>query len=99
MQHQANNMQDVGFNFRSSSSTLKSNIAAVNKGTAQVTLVSTVKASGNSWQSGSWSNSTFKSVDPTKLKGARGSDGRVPASDFLIPTSDQAIGATTQADV
>ncbi|OSS45867.1 hypothetical protein B5807_09651 [Epicoccum nigrum] len=93
------NNGDVGFNFRSSSSTLKNNIAAVNKGSAQATLVSTVKATGNSWQSGTWSNSTFTSVDPSKLKGARGSDGRIPASDFLIPTSGAAIGATTQADV
>ena len=93
------NNGDVGFNFRSSSSTLKNNIAAVNKGTAQVTLVSTVKASGNSWQSGTWSNSTFKSVDPSTLKKPRGSDGRIPASDFLVPTSGAAIGATTQSDV
>jgi hypothetical protein len=90
---------DLGFHFRSSSSTLKNNIAAVNEGSAQVTLVSTVKATGNSWQSGTWSNSTFTSVDSSKLKGARGSDGRIPASDFLIPTSGAAIGATTQADV
>jgi hypothetical protein len=90
---------DLGFHFRSSSSTLKNNIAAVNEGSAQVTLVSTVKATGNSWQSGTWSNSTFTSVDSSKLKGARGSDGRIPAGDFLIPTSGAAIGATTQADV
>ncbi|KAJ8114532.1 hypothetical protein OPT61_g3615 [Boeremia exigua] len=93
------NNGDVGFNMRSSSSTLKNNIAAVNKGSAQVSLVSTVKASGNSWQSGTWNNASFKSTDPAKLKGARGSDGRVPASDFLVPTSGAAIGATTQADV
>lgn len=94
------NNGDVGFNMRSSSSTLKANIAAVNTGSAQVSLVSTVKASGNSWNSGSsWSNSSFKSVDPTTLKSARGTDGRVPASDFLIPMSGEAIGATTRADV
>lgn len=93
------NNGDVGFNFRSSSSTLKNNIAAGNEGTAQVTLVSTVKASGNSWQSGAWSNSTFKSVDPSTLKKSRGSNGRVTASDFLVPMSGAAIGATTQADV
>lgn len=93
------NNGDVGFNFRSSSSSLNNNIAAVNTATAQVDLVSTVRASGNSWQSGTWSNSTFASVDSSRLKGARGSDGRVPASNFLIPTSGAAIGATTQADV
>ncbi|XPS75161.1 hypothetical protein M3J09_007268 [Ascochyta lentis] len=93
------NNGDVGFNFRSSSSTLENNIAAVNKGTTQVTLVETVKASGNSWQSGSWSNSTFESVDYSALKGARGADGKVPASDFLIPKSGAAIGAVIGADV
>lgn len=94
------NNGDNGFNMRSSSSTLKANIAAVNSGSAQVSLVSTVKASGNSWNSeNSWSNGSFKSVDPTILKGARGSDERVLASDFLIPQSAEAIGATTRADV
>ncbi|KAJ4300972.1 hypothetical protein N0V90_003061 [Kalmusia sp. IMI 367209] len=93
------NNGDVGFNFRSSSSSLKANIAAVNVGSAQVTLVSTVKATGNSWQSGTWSNSSFVSVDPATLKKARGTDGRVPASDFLVPKSGEAIGATTKADV
>ncbi|KAH6643576.1 family 9 polysaccharide lyase [Boeremia exigua] len=90
---------DVGFNFRSSSSRVSANIAAVNVGSAQVSLVSTVVATGNSWQSGTWSNSTFKSVDPSVLKGPRGADGRVVASDFLIPVSGAAIGATTRARV
>ncbi|KAK7181462.1 hypothetical protein DPSP01_013474 [Paraphaeosphaeria sporulosa] len=93
------NNGDVGFNFRSSSSTLKSNIAVINVGSSQVTLVSTVKASGNSWQSGTWSNSSFVSVDPSTLKKARLSDGRVPSSDFLIPKSGEALGATTKSDV
>ncbi|KAF2125618.1 polysaccharide lyase family 9 protein [Dothidotthia symphoricarpi CBS 119687] len=92
------NNGDIGFHMRSSSSTLTANIAVANVG-SQATLVSTVKASGNSWNSGTWSNSSFKSIDPATLKGARGSDGRVPASDFLIPTSGAAIGATTRADV
>ncbi|KAF2854495.1 polysaccharide lyase family 9 protein [Plenodomus tracheiphilus IPT5] len=93
------NNGDVGFNMRSSSSSMTANIAVANVGSSQVSLVSTVKASGNSWNSGSWSNSSFKSIDPATLKKARGADGRVPASDFLIPTSGAAIGATTRADV
>ncbi|KAF1971434.1 pectin lyase-like protein [Bimuria novae-zelandiae CBS 107.79] len=93
------NNGDVGFNFRSSSSTLKSNIAAVNVGSAQVSLVSSVKASDNSWQGGSWSNSSFVSTDPSTLKQARLTNGRVPASDFLVPKTGAAIGATTKADV
>ncbi|KAH9860389.1 hypothetical protein J1614_011720, partial [Plenodomus biglobosus] len=93
------NNGDVGFHMRSSSSTMTGNIAVANAGSNQVTLVSSVRASGNSWNSGSWSNNSFKSVDPATLKRARGSDSRVPASDFLIPTSGAAIGATTRADV
>lgn len=89
---------DVGFNFRSSTSNLNDNIAVSNEGSSQVTLVSSVKASGNSWQSGSWSDSSFESTDPSTLKSARGSDGRVKASAFLIPTGKN-IGATTRSDV
>ncbi|KAF7549643.1 hypothetical protein G7Z17_g6251 [Cylindrodendrum hubeiense] len=90
---------DLGFHLRSSSSTVKANVAASNTGT-QVTLNSAVKASGNSWNSKTaWSDKSFKSIDPAKLKGARGSNGRVQASDFLIPTSGEAIGATTQVKV
>lgn len=93
------NNGDVGFNMRSSSSKMTGNIAAVNVGSAQVSLVSTVTASGNSWQSGTWSNGSFASVDASTLKGARGSDKKVKGSNFLIPTSGQAIGATTLAEV
>ncbi|RYP39267.1 hypothetical protein DL767_002276 [Monosporascus sp. MG133] len=94
------NNGDTGFVMRSSSSTLKTNIAAVNAGSAQVSLINTVKSSGNSWDSGStWSNSSFKSVDSSILKGRRGSDGRVAPSDFLIPASGGAIGATTRSRI
>ncbi|PSN74909.1 family 9 polysaccharide lyase [Corynespora cassiicola Philippines] len=89
---------DNGFNMRSSSSSMTGNIAVSNTN-AQVSLVSSVKASGNSWQSGSWSDSSFRSTSSTALKGARGSDGKVAPSDFLIPSSGAAIGATTRADV
>lgn len=89
---------DNGFNMRSSSSSMTANIAVSNTG-SQVSLVSTVTASGNSWNSGSWSDSSFKSTNPATLQGARGADGRVPASDFLIPVSGAAIGATTRQDV
>lgn len=94
------NNGDVGFNMRSSSSTLKNNIAVANIGSSQISLTASgVKASGNSWQSGSWSNSSFISVDASALTKARGSDGRVPASDFLVVKSGDAIGATTRSDV
>ncbi|KAK4098053.1 polysaccharide lyase family 9 protein [Parathielavia hyrcaniae] len=93
------NNGDLGFHMRSSSSTLRANVAVANVGSAQVSLVSSVTASGNSWQSGSWSNSSFASRDPATLKGARGSDGKVRPSSFLVPTSGAAIGATTQQEV
>ncbi|RBQ79164.1 hypothetical protein VDGD_21182 [Verticillium dahliae] len=93
------NNGDTGFVMRSSSSRMRGNIAAVNVGSAQVSLVSSVDSSGNSWNSGSWSNSSFISVDASVLKGSRGSDGKVRGSDFLVPTSGQAIGATTRQEV
>jgi hypothetical protein len=94
------NNGDVGFNLRSSSSTMNNNIAVANVGSSQVSLTASgIKATGNSWQSGSWSNSSFTSVDPSTLKKARGADGRVPASDFLLPKNGAAIGATTRTDV
>ncbi|KAI0442255.1 polysaccharide lyase family 9 protein [Xylaria telfairii] len=93
------NNGDNGFNMRSSTSTLRGNIAAVNTN-AQTSLVSGTKSSGNSWDSStSWSNSSFLSVDFSNLAGARGSDGKVKASNFLVPASGAAIGATTQAEV
>ncbi|KAJ8127186.1 hypothetical protein O1611_g6451 [Lasiodiplodia mahajangana] len=93
------NNGDNGFNMRSSTSTLKSNIAAVNTN-AQVSLVSGTSSSGNSWDSSTaWSNSSFLSVDSSTLAGARGSDGKIKASNFLVPASGAAIGATTQSDV
>ncbi|WQF87436.1 Putative pectin lyase/virulence factor, right handed beta helix domain, PL-6 family [Colletotrichum destructivum] len=90
------NNGDTGFHMRSSSSRMTGNVAAANAGAAQVSLVATVTASGNSWNSGSWSNSSFVSLDASILKGPRGPDKKVQGSDFLIPKSGQAIGATTR---
>ncbi|KAI0817739.1 family 9 polysaccharide lyase [Xylaria sp. FL0064] len=93
------NNGDNGFNMRSSRSTLTKNIAAVNTN-AQASLVSGTTSSGNSWDSSAtWSNSSFLSVDYSTLAGARGSDGKIQESNFLIPASGQAIGATTQVDI
>lgn len=91
---------DTGFLMRSSSSTMTGNVAAANEGGGNVDLIDDVSDSGNSWNSGSsWSNSSFVSTDTSVLKGARGSDGRVQGSDFLIPASGEDIGATTQEQV
>lgn len=93
------NNGDVGYNMKSSSSQMNNNIAASNA-VSQVSLISSVKQSGNSWNDKTtWNDKSFKSTDSSTLKGARGSDGRVKASDFLIPTSGKAIGATTKAKV
>ncbi|KAF4960144.1 hypothetical protein FGADI_1162 [Fusarium gaditjirri] len=90
---------DNGFNLRSSSSKVTKNVATSNTGD-QVSLNSKVSASGNSWDSkDTWNDASFKSTDTSTLKGARGTDGRVKASDFLIPASGAAIGATTKAKV
>lgn len=94
------NNGDTGFLMRSSASTLTGNIAAVNSASPQVSLTSNSTSSGNSWDSsGTWSNSSFVSVDPTTLKGARGADGSVQASNFLIPASGAAIGASTKESI
>ncbi|KAF4555594.1 Hypothetical protein D9617_2g055560 [Elsinoe fawcettii] len=93
------NNGDQGFVFRSSTSNVRNNIAVSNIPAAQASTAATVKASGNSWQSGTWSDSSFTSTDATALKAARLSNGRVQSSTFLVPKSGQAIGATTQADV
>ncbi|KAL0254986.1 hypothetical protein SLS55_009510 [Diplodia seriata] len=95
------NNGDTGFVFRSSPSSVTDNIAAGNGGSAgEATMADSVDASGNSWDiGGTWSNSSFESVDPSTLQGARDSTGRVKGSNFLLPTSGDAIGATTQEDI
>lgn len=65
-------------------------IAVLNK--VQYSL-NTATSSGNSWQSGTWSNSSFKSIDSSILTGARSSTGAIVASNFLLPASGAAIGA------
>ena len=85
----------VGFKFGTATATLTGNIAAVNKG-AQTSLGSGEKQSGNSWNvGGTWTNTTFVSVDPAVADGPRASNGEVACSDFLLPSSGSAIGATT----
>jgi hypothetical protein len=85
----------VGFKFSSAIATLKSNIAALNAG-GQTSLSSSQVQSGNSWNvGGTWNNATFKSVSSSSVTGARASTGKIVGSDFLLPTSGAAIGATT----
>ncbi|CEL60903.1 hypothetical protein RSOLAG1IB_04142 [Rhizoctonia solani AG-1 IB] len=81
-----NNIAGSGFDFADSSA-----IGLYNKANY---LAGSGSASGNSWQSGSWSNSSFKSVDSSILTGPRSSTGAIVASNFLLPTSGAAIGAS-----
>lgn len=90
----AYNNAGTGFAFGASTSTLKKNIAVANT-EADKSLSSTQVNSGNSWNSGTWSKSSFKSVDKTTAIGARAADGKIVGSDFLLPTSGADIGATT----
>ncbi|KAF2002802.1 polysaccharide lyase family 9 protein [Amniculicola lignicola CBS 123094] len=91
---------DVGFKLSTAATTLSNNIAASNIGSttnsAQVTISGSQTLSGNSWSgSASWPNSAFKSVDVSLVKGARAANGKIAASNFLLPASGAAIGATT----
>jgi hypothetical protein len=95
------NNSDVGFKSTTAATTFTNNIAAVNTkattNSAQVSLNSAQKQSGNSWQgSATWTDSSFKSVDVSLVQGKRGSDGKIAANNFLLPASGAAIGATTQ---
>ncbi|CAE6474131.1 unnamed protein product [Rhizoctonia solani] len=86
-----NNIAGTGFDFDDSSATITGNIGLYNKVNI---LVGGGTASSNSWQSGTWSNSSFKSVDSSLLTGPRNSTGGIVASNFLLPTSGAAIGAS-----
>lgn len=89
------NNAKVGFKFNTAVATLRGNVAAAN-GEAPAALTSKQISSGNSWNGGaSWSNGRFKSVDVSLVQGARQADGRIKASNFLLPKSGEAIGATT----
>lgn len=89
-----------GFQITTATGTLTGNVAAVNQGVttrAKQTSLTGVTSSGNSWDSSTttWSNSSFESIDSSLVQGARGSDGKIAASNFLLPASGAAIGATT----
>lgn len=86
----------VGFKFGSATATLTSNVAATNA-EADTSLSDTQVSSENSWDGGDeWSDSSFESVDVSLVEGSRGADGKIVASNFLLPVSGDAIGATTE---
>ncbi|KAJ8110335.1 hypothetical protein OPT61_g6798 [Boeremia exigua] len=95
------NNGDVGFKSTTAVTTFTNNIAASNiKSTTnskQITLNSSQKQSGNSWQKSTvLNNAAFKSVDVKLVQGKRdATTGRIAASNFLLPVDGAAIGATT----
>jgi hypothetical protein len=95
------NNGDVGFKSTTAVTTFTNNIAASNikstTNSAQVSLNSAQKQTGNSWQgSKTWNNAAFKSVDITLVQGKRdATTGKIAASNFLLPADGAAIGATT----
>lgn len=101
LRNTAYNNPEVGFQTTSTvSATLNNNLAARNNkvttNAGQISLTSGTKQSGNSWQaSATWSDASFKSVDASLVQGKRGANGKISASNFLIPASGAAIGATT----
>jgi hypothetical protein len=90
------NNADVGFQITTASATLSKNIAAVNNdGGSQTSLSGDYEASGNSWNiGGTWSNSSFISVDVSLVEGDRNDDGTIDPSDFLAPADGSDLGAT-----
>ncbi|KAL4879290.1 hypothetical protein BJY04DRAFT_208809 [Aspergillus karnatakaensis] len=86
---------DTGFRFNTAVATLTDNVAAANN--VETRLSSAQISEGNSWDgSGDWDDDSFVSVDTALVQGERNVDGRIEASDFLIPASGEAIGATTE---
>lgn len=86
----------VGFKFGSATATLTSNVAARNA-EADTSLSDTQVSTDNSWDGDDeWTDSSFESVDVSLVQGPREADGKIVASDFLIPVSGDAIGATTE---
>ncbi|KAI1342579.1 pectate lyase L [Xylariaceae sp. FL0016] len=90
---------DVGFHFETAVSELSRNIAAMNQNSStasdQVSLVGQISLS-NSWdEPETWTNQSFARIDIDLVRGTREEDGRIAASDFLLPQSGVDIGATT----
>ncbi|CAG8983145.1 hypothetical protein HYALB_00004588, partial [Hymenoscyphus albidus] len=90
----AYNNTKTGFSFKTATATLKQNIAVANA-QADESLSSAQKDSRNSWNSGTWSASSFKSLDKTTAIGARDPSGKIVGSDFLVPASGADMGAST----
>ncbi|KAH8647065.1 pectate lyase [Tricladium varicosporioides] len=89
------NNGDSGFKMATAQATLKNNIAALNAN-SQTSFSGTQTQSGNSWNvGGTWNNASFLSVSSASVTAARASSGKIVGSNFLLPTSGAALGATT----
>ncbi|KAL2788523.1 hypothetical protein BJX66DRAFT_327080 [Aspergillus keveii] len=86
----------IGFRFGTAVATLTGNVAASN-GEKPTSLSEEQISEGNSWdESGTWDDGSFESVDTGLVQEERNADGRIEASEFLIPVSGEDIGATTE---
>jgi hypothetical protein len=85
-----------GFIFNRSTSTLNRNLAVSNGG--GVNLGSS-GGSGNSWDiKDDWSDADVVSTGTSVIKGPRGADGPIPATEFLFPRDHPDLGADFSGD-
>ncbi|KAF6821425.1 secreted pectate lyase [Colletotrichum plurivorum] len=96
----------VGFRSVNATGVLERNIAAVNRPGSptnvtyggQVTLRGAQTSRDNSWDDEAaplLTNASFKSIDTALVTGARGKNGKIPASEFLLLVDGVKRGATT----
>lgn len=95
----------VGFRSVNATGVLERNIAAVNRPGSptnvtyggQVTLRGAQISRDNSWDKSAplLTNASFKSIDIGLVTGARNKNGKIAASDFLLPVDGAKRGATT----
>ncbi|KXH50542.1 pectate lyase L [Colletotrichum nymphaeae SA-01] len=96
----------TGFRSVNATGVLKRNVAALNNPEAlanatyfgQATLRERQTSVGNSWDvlgAAALTNASFKSVDISLVSGARGKNGKIVPSDFLVLADGSKMGATT----
>ncbi|KAL4782899.1 pectin lyase fold/virulence factor [Aspergillus varians] len=89
----------VGFRFSTAVANLTGNVAASNA-ESPTKLSAEQVSEGNSWDGDeTWDDDSFVSVDAELVKGERNADGTIEPSDFLLPVSGEAVGATTEWSV
>nr|XP_036574264.1 secreted pectate lyase [Colletotrichum truncatum]XP_036587699.1 secreted pectate lyase [Colletotrichum truncatum]KAF6780668.1 secreted pectate lyase [Colletotrichum truncatum]KAF6798641.1 secreted pectate lyase [Colletotrichum truncatum] len=93
----------VGFRSVNATGVLERNLATLNgpagntTAEGQRTLSAPQKSRGNSWDNDLplFTNQSFKSIDTNLVTGPRGKNGKIAASDFLLPVDGAKFGATT----